>query len=242
MLTPTPPVYRTEQPSGGGVHHLPGFRWVQLFRHLGLAREKRRQHTGLRKAAIPEPSPPPSRTISKRSGLALPSATPRLTSMSPRSTRPWPPAKPTPMPTARHTMTKRRNDAHGYRATAEQLVGPYGGVSYMGVDQNSYSTSGNSGAGNGWKTDWVFTDGVGTGLACGQAAAHENGHGFIFLTKAITPAARWSTSIARATTTVATARMPRSSAPPITRNAALAAGRLRQRQFQPHPERPCRDS
>ena len=35
----------------------------------------------------------------------------------------------------------------------------------------------NGGAGAGWKTDWVFTDGVGTGLACGQAAAHENGHG-----------------------------------------------------------------
>jgi hypothetical protein len=27
------------------------------------------------------------------------------------------------------------------------------------------------------KTNWVFTDGVGTGLACGQASAHENGHG-----------------------------------------------------------------
>ena len=56
--------------------------------------------------------------------------------------------------------------------------GPYGGVSYVGVDQYSYDPSGyNSGAGAGWKTDWVFTDGVGTGIACGQAAAHENGHG-----------------------------------------------------------------
>ncbi len=56
--------------------------------------------------------------------------------------------------------------------------GPYGGISYVGVDQYSYSTAGiNNGDGAGWKTDWVFTDGVGTGLGCGLAAAHENGHG-----------------------------------------------------------------
>ncbi len=56
--------------------------------------------------------------------------------------------------------------------------GPYGGISYVGVDPYSYDPSSyNNGAGAGWKTNWVFTDGVGTGLACGQAAAHENGHG-----------------------------------------------------------------
>ena len=56
--------------------------------------------------------------------------------------------------------------------------GPYGGISYVGIDQYSYSPAGtNGGAGAGWKTDWVFTDGVGTGLMCGQAATHENGHG-----------------------------------------------------------------
>jgi hypothetical protein len=56
--------------------------------------------------------------------------------------------------------------------------GPYGGISYVGVAQSSYDPSGyNGGAGRGWKTNWIFTDGVGTGLACGQAAAHENGHG-----------------------------------------------------------------
>jgi hypothetical protein len=56
--------------------------------------------------------------------------------------------------------------------------GPYGGISYVGVAQNSYDPSGrNGGAGAGWKTNWIFTEGVGTGLACGQAATHENGHG-----------------------------------------------------------------
>jgi autotransporter-associated beta strand protein len=60
--------------------------------------------------------------------------------------------------------------------------GPYGGVSYVGVAQDSYDPSGyNGGAGAGWKTNWIFTDGVGTGLACGQAAAHENGHGLSLL-------------------------------------------------------------
>jgi hypothetical protein len=55
--------------------------------------------------------------------------------------------------------------------------GAYGGVSYIGVTAHRYNTIPNSGAGAGWKTDWVFTDGVGTGKLCGQATAHENGHG-----------------------------------------------------------------
>lgn len=59
----------------------------------------------------------------------------------------------------------------------EDWCGHYGGISFVGVAQSSYGTTGNYGAGGGLKTNWVFTDGVGTGLACGQAAAHENGHG-----------------------------------------------------------------
>jgi hypothetical protein len=56
--------------------------------------------------------------------------------------------------------------------------GGYGGISYVGVAQYSYGTSANSGAGYGYKTNWIFTDGVGTtGTAVGQATAHENGHG-----------------------------------------------------------------
>jgi hypothetical protein len=55
--------------------------------------------------------------------------------------------------------------------------GEYGGVSYIDVAAHRYGTVANGGAGAGWKTNWVFTDGVGTGKSCGQAAAHENGHG-----------------------------------------------------------------
>ena len=59
-----------------------------------------------------------------------------------------------------------------------EWCGPYGGISYVGVAPYSYGTSGNGGAGYGWKTNWIFTDGVGTtGTAPGQATAHENGHG-----------------------------------------------------------------
>ena len=88
--------------------------------------------------------------------------------------------------------SKADTDAHRqayYDQTAKLMhtvIGPqqnswcggYGGISYVGVSQSSEITSiYNSGAGAGWKTNWVFTDGVGTGVACGQAAAHENGHG-----------------------------------------------------------------
>ena len=55
--------------------------------------------------------------------------------------------------------------------------GPYGGISYVGVAQYSYGTSGNSGAGYGYKTNWIFTEGVTSSASRGQAAAHENGHG-----------------------------------------------------------------
>ena len=42
--------------------------------------------------------------------------------------------------------------------------GPWGGVTAdVGGAQKSYSTLTNGGAGSGLKTNWVFTDGVGTG-------------------------------------------------------------------------------
>jgi hypothetical protein len=55
-----------------------------------------------------------------------------------------------------------------------------GGVSFIGVDKNSYSTAGvNSGAGPGFHTNWVFAGLLPTSLQfVSGAAAHENGHGF----------------------------------------------------------------
>jgi hypothetical protein len=55
--------------------------------------------------------------------------------------------------------------------------GNYGGISYVGVSPWTYDTSGNGGVGNGYKTNWVFTDGVTDEVSRAQSAAHENGHG-----------------------------------------------------------------
>lgn len=52
-----------------------------------------------------------------------------------------------------------------------------GGVSYIDVASSSFPTTTNGGAGDGIHTNFVFTDGVGTGYQnIGEAAAHENGH------------------------------------------------------------------
>lgn len=54
-----------------------------------------------------------------------------------------------------------------------------GGVSYVGVTRNSYSTTANNGAGAGWHTNWVFAAEAPNNLQfVGEASAHENGHGF----------------------------------------------------------------
>ncbi len=66
---------------------------------------------------------------------------------------------------------------HTVVTTSYGWYGAAGGVSYVGTTPNSYSTSANGGAGAGWHNNWVFTQGVGYGVAAGQATAHENGHG-----------------------------------------------------------------
>jgi autotransporter-associated beta strand protein len=60
--------------------------------------------------------------------------------------------------------------------------GQAGGVSYIGVDSAAqYNASSNGGAGLGYHTDFVFTNYLGGAAALqniGEAASHENGHGF----------------------------------------------------------------
>jgi hypothetical protein len=54
-----------------------------------------------------------------------------------------------------------------------------GGVSYVGVTQNSYTTAGfNSNAGRGYHTNWVFSAQAPSNLQfVAEATAHEDGHG-----------------------------------------------------------------
>ncbi len=56
--------------------------------------------------------------------------------------------------------------------------GPAGGVSYVGVAQNTQNTSGNGGFGMGYHTNWVFAAEAPTAYQfVGEATAHEDGHG-----------------------------------------------------------------
>ena len=72
--------------------------------------------------------------------------------------------------------------------TTNAFVNGRGGVSYVGVTQNTYNPAGiNGGAGSGWHTNFDFTDQLanqGTGVLSsyslkliGECAGHENGHG-----------------------------------------------------------------
>lgn len=52
-----------------------------------------------------------------------------------------------------------------------------GGISYVGVAQNSYGTSGNGGAGYGYHTNWIFAAEAPNMLGfVAEATAHEDGH------------------------------------------------------------------
>lgn len=53
-----------------------------------------------------------------------------------------------------------------------------GGVSYLGVAANGGNPGGNGGAGSGFKTNWAFTDDLGSGYPkyVAEAVSHENGH------------------------------------------------------------------
>ena len=106
----------------------------------------------------------------------------------------------------------------------------------------SYDTSGNSGAGYGYKTNWIFTDGVGTtGPAVGQATAHENGHGLSLSHQSDYTGDTYVNEYSLGDNNGGNGTYAPIMALPITRNAALGGWAIQHGQFQPHPERRLRD-